>query len=225
MSELFPTTHGTWLMEKIEHAPDEARAHVLARYFDPLCAYARASSLRALGEPAEVVNEFLSARFADTEYLARWSQSGLPLRRWLANGLLTHARNRALAEARRSRHGGTVAPDEIERMTSAHATDALLALERAWAVRTVTEAHERVHSELVTEGRAAWWELFRLHGVQGMSYEQACPIAGIAPSNATNVHRAVVTRLREALRAILEREGIRPDEIDRELALMQDLLQ
>ena len=225
MSELFPTTHSTWLMDRIACAPDDARSHVLACYFEPLCAYARASSLRALGEPAELVNDFLTARLDDGDYLARWSASGIPLRRWLANGLLTHARNRALAEARRARHGGSVDPAELARMTSAHATDALLALERAWAVRTVSEAHERVHTELVAEGRASWWELFRLHGVQGMSYEHACPIAGVAPSNATNVHRSVVTRLRDALRAILEREGIRPDEIDRELALMQDLLQ
>jgi DNA-directed RNA polymerase specialized sigma24 family protein len=225
MSELFPTTQSTWLFDRVARAPDEARAHVLACYFEPLCAYARASSLRALGEPAEIVNDFLTARLADGDYLARWSVSGIPLRRWLANGLLTHARNRVLAEARRARHGGSVDPAELERMTSTHATDALLALERAWAVRTVTEAHERVHSELIAEGRTSWWELFRLHGVQGMSYEQACPIAGVAPSNATNVHRTVVMRLRDALRAILEREGIRPDEIDRELALMQDLLQ
>ena len=225
MSDLFPTTHSTWLADRISHAPDEARAHIMSRYFDPLCAYARASSRRVLGEPADLVNGFLAARLADATYLARWAQSDIPLRRWLANGLLTHARNEALAQARRGRFGGSVDPAELERMTAAHSTDALLALERAWAVRTVTEAHERVHTELVAEGRAAWWELFRLHAVQGMSYQQACPIAGIATSNATNVHRAVVTRLRDALRAILEREGIRPDEIDHELALMQDLLQ
>jgi hypothetical protein len=224
MPDLFPTTHGTWLAERIEHAPSEARAHVMSRYFEPLCAYVRASSLRALGEPADLVNAFLAARLDDSAYLARWSQSAMPLRRWLANGLLTHARNDALARARRSRHGGSVPPAELERMTDAHETDALFALERAWAVRTVTEAHEQVHTELVSEGRADWWELFRLHGIQGMAYEQACAITGIARTNATNVHRAVVVRLRDALRRILEREGIRPDEIDRELALMQELL-
>ena len=225
MSDLFPTTSTTWLADRLTHAPDEARAHVMSRYFEPLCAYVRASSLRALGEPADLVNAFLAARLADPAYLTRWSNSGMPLRRWLANGLLTHARNDALARARRSRAGGSAPPAELERMTDAHDTGALLALERAWAVRTVTEAHERVHSELVAEGRADWWELFRLHGIQGMAYEQACAITGIARSNATNVHRAVVVRLRDALRAILEREGIRPDEIDRELAIMQDLLQ
>jgi DNA-directed RNA polymerase specialized sigma24 family protein len=225
MSELFPTTHSTWLVDRIVSAPEDARAHLMMRYFGPLCAYVRASSLRALGEPAELVNAFLAARLADHEYLVRWSQSDLPLRRWLVNGLLTHARNEALARSRRARFGGTIAPATFEQIPDAQDADALLALERAWAVRTVTEAHERVHTELVSEGRAAWWELFRLHGVQGMAYEQACAITGIARSNATNVHRAVALRLREALRTILERDGIRPDEIDRELALMQDLLQ
>ena len=224
MSDLFPTTHTTWIMERVEAAPDEVRTHVMARYFEPLCAYTRASSLRSLGEPAELVNDFLASRLTDPMYLQRWSGSGMALRRWLANGLLTHARNRAIAAARRNRFGSTIDPAELERMTSSHETDALLALERAWAVRTVTEAHERIHAELIAEGRGAWWELFRLHSMQGMSYAEACRITGIAPSNATNVHRSVALRLRDALRAILEREGIRPEEIARELALMQDML-
>ncbi|MDI9404888.1 MAG: hypothetical protein QM516_13545 [Limnohabitans sp.] len=224
MTDVFPTTHATWLIDRAELAPDDARLHVMQRYFEPLCAYARASTLRYLGEPTELVNDFLAARLSDPLYLRRWAESGMALRRWLANGLLTHARNRALAEARRNRTGTTVDPAELERMTASHSTDALLALERVWAVRTVTEAHERVHSELVAEGRGAWWELFRLHGMQGMSYAEACRITGVAPSNATNVYRSVALRLRDALRTILEREGIRPEEIAHELALMQDML-
>lgn len=225
MSSLFPTTRATWLMHTIEIDPASAQAHVMERYFEPLCAYARASSLRALGEPAEIVSDFLAARATDATYLARWSQSGMPLRRWLANGLLTHARNRAVAEARRTRLGAGVEPAELERLAATHDTDALLALERAWAVRTMAEAYERVRTELHAEGRAAWWELFRLHSVQGLPYAQACPATGIAPSNAANVQRSVVMRLRGALRAALERDGIRPDEIERELALMQDMLE
>jgi hypothetical protein len=38
------------------------------------------------------------------------------------------------------------------------------------------------------------------------------------------LNRVVATRLREVLRSLLERDGVPPDEIDRELALMQDLL-
>ena len=71
MPDLFPTTHSTWLVDRLSHAPDEARAHVMASYFEPLCAYARASSLRALGEPAELVNSFLAARLDDHAYLVR----------------------------------------------------------------------------------------------------------------------------------------------------------
>lgn len=225
MSSLFPTTHATWLLQTITVDPASAHEHVMERYFEPLCAYARASSLRALGEPAELVSDFLASRTTDSAYLARWAQSGMPLRRWLANGLFTHARNRAVAEARRTRLGAGVDPGELERLASTHDTDALLALERAWAVRTMAEAYERVRTELHAEGRAAWWELFRLHSVQGLPYAQACPAAGIAPSNAANVQRSVVARLRGALRAALERDGIRPDEIERELALMQDMLE
>jgi len=76
MPDVFPTTHPTWLADRLTHAPDEARAHVMSRYFEPLCAYVRASSLRALGEPADLVNAFLAARLDDPAYLTRWSNSG-----------------------------------------------------------------------------------------------------------------------------------------------------
>ena len=227
---MFPTTQSTWLVDRIVRAPDEARAHVMARYFDPLCAYVRASpNLRALGEPAEIVNAFLAARVADPAYLARWSVSGLPLRRWLANGLLLHARNTALAGRRRAARVEAVDFEELDRTarlrSADHETDALLALERRWAVRTVTEAHERIRAELESEGRSAWWELFRLHTIQGRPYAEACGATGIGLTTASSVHRQVVDRLRAALIAILERDGLRADDMDAELALLQDLLE
>ncbi len=225
MPDLFPTTHATWLDDAIRTAPADARAHVMQRYFDPLCAYARASSLRLLGEPAELVNDFLATRLASDAYLAKWPASGLPLRRWLANGLFIHARNRALQAKRRAAIAALADPADLDEMRAAdHETDALLALERSWAIRTVTEAHEQVRTELEAEGRSAWWELFRLHTVQGMPYAQAAPAVGVPRTSASSVHRQVVDRLRDALRANLERDGIAPDDIDRELALMQDAL-
>ena len=225
---MFPTTHSTWLVTRIEDDFPVARAHILERYFEPLCAYARASAnLLALGEPPELVNAFFAARLADNAYLARWTSSSVPLRRWLANGLVMHARNTLLAARRRAEHGGAVDPRELDEshvQRVDHETDALLALERAWAVRTVTEAHERVRTELQAEGRGAWWELFRLHTLHGMGYAQAAPMGGVASTSASSVHRQVVDRLRATLVSILERDGIRPDEIDGELAFMQDLL-
>jgi DNA-directed RNA polymerase specialized sigma24 family protein len=230
MPDLFPTTHSTWLADRIAHAPDEARAHVMSRYFDPLCAYVRASaSLRVLGEPSDLVNAFLAARISDATYLARWSASGLPLRRWLANGLLLHARNAVLASRRRAARQEPTDVGELDRTAhlraADHETDALLALERRWAVRTVTETHEQIRAELHSEGRDAWWELFRLHTVQGKAYAEACAITGVPLGSASSIHRQVVDRLRGALVAILERDGIRREDIDAELASMQDLLE
>ena len=230
MSDVFPTTHATWLADRIEHAPDEARAHIMSRYFEPLCAYVRASAnLRALGEPAELVNAFLAARVAEPSYLARWSASGMPLRRWIANGLLLHARNTALQSRRRATRHDAIDFDELDRTArlraADHETDALLALERRWAVRTVTEAHEQIRAELDSEGRAAWWELFRLHTIHGKPYADACSATGVPLTSASSIHRQVVDRLRAALLAILERDGIRGDDIEHELALLQDLLE
>jgi DNA-directed RNA polymerase specialized sigma24 family protein len=223
----FPTTSATWLTQQLERDPPAARAHIMQRYFEPLCAYARASVLRALGEPAELVNAFFSARLSDDAYLARWAESGLPLRRWLANGLVIHARNEALARRRREERASSADPESLERRIAqvpSSETDALLALERSWAVRCVTEAHERVRVSLQAEGRAAWWELFRLHTVQGMPYAQASSVVGVSLANASSVHRQVVARLHDALHEILARDGVAPEDLDRELAAMQDLL-
>ena len=230
MADAFPTTQSIWLRHRIDDDAVAARAHVMTRYFEPLCAYARASAnLRALGEPAELVNAFFAARLADSSYLLRWTSSDLALRHWLANGLLIHSRNCALAARRRGTRQETVSIDELDRTSrlrpSDHETDALLALERRWAVRTVTEAHEQIRAELESDGHASWWELFRLHTIQGKTYAEACAITGVPLTSASGTHRQVVDRLRAALVAKLEREGIRPSDIDGELSLLQDLLE
>jgi hypothetical protein len=222
MPDIFPTTTTTWLVDRIAESPDEARAHVMSRYVDPLTAYVRASSLRALGEPAELVHDFLAARLSDPSYLARWAASGLPLRRWLANGLITHTRNRAQTDVRRrSQHeplDPTSLPDHAE-------TSAVLALERAWAMRLMLEAHDRVRAEFDADGKSAWWELFRMHSVQGLGYAKAAAATGVPLASASHVNRVVATRMRDVLRSFLERDGVPPDDIDRELAAMQDLLE
>lgn len=222
MPDIFPSTHATWLVQRVHRAPDEARAHIMSRYHEPLCAYVRASSLRTLGEPAELVNDFLASRVGDAAYLARWSTSGMPLRRWLVNGLITHARNRAQTEARRRSARVEVDPAVVAESPE---SSALLALERAWAMRVMIEAHDRVRSEFDADGKSAWWELFRLHSVQGLGYAQAAAATGVPPGSASHINRVVAMRLRDVLRALLERDGVPPDEIDRELALMQDLLE
>ncbi|MFM7052311.1 MAG: hypothetical protein ACKOYN_09290 [Planctomycetota bacterium] len=225
----FPTTHATWLSERIGVANDQVARHVMERYFEPLRAYVRGSSLRSFGDSADLVNDFFAARLGDAGYLARWQDSGLPLRRWLLNGLLLHVRNRAVAEARRRARGDAGVggdahgPERVPAMGAEPA--ALQTLERAWAIGLVTEAHDRVRAGLLAEGREPWWECFRLHVLHGLPYADACPMAGVAASNGANVVRAVTRRLATMLAELLDRDGVPEAEIDAELELIQRLVQ
>ena len=92
-------------------------------------------------------------------------------------------------------------------------------------IRAATYENPHGTLQFDADGKSAWWELFRLHSVQGLAYADACKVTGITLANASHVNRVVATRLRDALRTLLERDGIRPDEIDCELGLMQDLLE
>ena len=222
----FPTTHQTWLSERVGVANDEVARHVMQRYFEPLRAYVKGSSLRNFGDSADLVNDFFAARLGDATYLERWIDSGLPLRRWLVNGLLLHVRNRGIAEARRRARGDAgVGGTEPAAAVSSAEPGALEALERAWAIGLVTEAHDRVRAGLVAENRESWWECFRLHVLHGLPYADACPMAGVSTANGANIVRAVTKRLAAMLSELLARDGVEESRIDDELALIQRLLE
>lgn len=225
----FPTTHATWLSERIGVANDEVARHVMERSFAPLCAYVKGSSLRNFGDPADLVNDFFAARFGDGTYFERWLGSGLPLRRWLLNGLLLHVRNRAIAEGRRrargdagvgGERGGPIGRD----LPAAPEPDALESLERAWAVGLVTEAHDRVRAGLAAERRETWWECFRLHVLHGLPYADACPMSGVSLANGANVVRAVSRRLAAMLTELLLREGVAEVDLETELEAIERLV-
>ena len=70
-ADRFPSTHATWIAERVtlsadaeanpalaRVARDELNAHVMRRYFEPLRAYAQGSGWRGLGESADLVNGF-----------------------------------------------------------------------------------------------------------------------------------------------------------------------
>jgi hypothetical protein len=90
----FPSTEWTWLATRAMEAPNDAsiaaelRARVMGRYAEPLRIYAKGSSLGWLDDAEALVNGFFASRLARDGYLIKWFESAMPLRRFLANGML-----------------------------------------------------------------------------------------------------------------------------------------
>ncbi len=252
-SEFFPSTHGTWLRTQLatlgigptptaiamrttddvaeaSRAAKPIRDHVIERYREPLVRYARAVGLVQRNEPQadseDLVHDFLATRMRDATYMARWSHSGISLRKWLANGLILHARSTAALRARR----GELLEDHA-RDVRAHAESndsarqrAMCTFEAAWARQIVDRAQSRVRDDLAASDHASWWTLFDLRVLQQMPYAKACPIAGVEPKDAANVTRAVTKRLRAALISELADEGIARSHAEAELGVIAALL-
>lgn len=224
MPELFPTTPRTWITERLalgEMGMGEVQRQVMALYYHPLCGYAHASSLRELGDANEIVSGFLSSRLARPDYLKAWRDSGgMPLRRWLMNGL--HLYGHELRRAQRN---------HAARETALSAADAeadragIAAMDRAWAVSVVREACAEVEQELRAAGTEGDWYLFRRHFVDGRAYRDLFAETGVEPARAAVRSHAILVKLRARIRTLLARDGTPPDEVDGEIARLQRLIE
>lgn len=215
----FPTTQQTWLGETLRvarsdgpdarDARDRVNAHVMQRYFEPLCAYVRSSRFARLDEPADLVNAFFASRLARADYLEKWLASELPLRRWLANGLLLSLRERVRSDQRRiAREADAALPAD-----AAHEVDAVAALERAWAEGLVQAAVLAVSKALDSEGRAPAWQVFERRAIGGVTIEA---LEGESGRSASEIHamlKLVSRRLRQEIETQLRREGIPEGEL------------
>jgi hypothetical protein len=132
----FPSTEWTWLATRVMDAPRdggvaaELRARVMERYAEPLRIYAKGSSLGWLDEAEALVNGFFASRLARGEYLVKWFESAMPLRRFLANGMLLYLREERRGRMRRERRDGA----SLDAM-HADGADALAATDDARAFR------------------------------------------------------------------------------------------
>jgi hypothetical protein len=243
----FPSTHGTWILSQLDvlraggdaagAALAELNGHVMRRYAGPLAEYVRASSLRGSEEPDELVNSFFASRLSREGYLSQWHASGLPLRRWLANGMLLHARERArtrrmsAGDAQRAASAADV--ESLER----HEPGAYERFEREWARHVLSEAAARAEQGLVAEGRADAWHAFKRHVIDGVPYDaiargvgegradgsQAAATGRTPAEAARTLARLGHARFERALREILVDEGVAPSEIDVEMAWLYEV--
>ena len=234
----FPSTQRTFITEAIGRGDLlDARNHVMSRAYAPLCAYARASSLRSIASAEDLVGGFFASRFARDEYLVRWLREHPPgpLRRWLVNGLLFYARER-VADERRARRATELAEPPISIESAPWR-----ALERAWRDGVLQAACDRVSELYTREGRTDAWRLFMRHVIDGVAYPSRKPTDGPAntprpprppvrigrPSatssrnnptaSAPMITRTALRRLRAEIDAILAEEFADPVERAREL--------
>lgn len=210
----FPSTQRTFITEAIGRGDLlDARNHVMSRAYAPLCAYARASSLRSIASAEDLVGGFFASRFARDEYLVRWLREHppVPLRRWLVNGLLFYARER-VADERRARRATELAepPANIEPAP-------WRALERAWRDGVLQAACDRVSELYAREGRSDAWRLVLRHILDGAAYPALESELAIPASSAPMITRTALRRLRAEIDAILAEELADPTERAREL--------
>lgn len=220
----FPTTHQTWLLDRLAegHGGSSAlREHIMTRYREPLLAYARGSSLRTVAEPDELVHGFFVAFFERPDGMRRWAESGTRLRRWMMNGLVLHARG-IRRDAGRNRETAGIDAAATAASTQPSAEEAF---EVAWARSLLSDAATAVQAELVSEGRSAAWDLFARHIIDGRPYAECCPPLGYTVEDGRTVTRMVSIRIRRTLRELLLQEGTPEAEIGRELEALEALLE
>ena len=221
----FPTTRATWIEEQIRSGDGgiaRANEHLMTRYAAPLRAYVLGSSLRAIDDADALVNGFFATRLARREYLENWRASGLPLRRWLVNGLLLHGRERMRERKKASGACGDCACGspcaEIGLEPSAFEQ-----FERSWSRALLGDACALAEQELVREGDADAWEVFRRHFLDGIEYADIGLQLRITAAEARTRARRASYRFERALRKLLADEGVAESELDDEIAWLMEV--
>jgi len=230
----FPSTEWTWLATRVTEAPRDAaiaaelRARVMERYAEPLRIYARGSSLGWLDEAEALVNGFFASRLARDEYLVKWFESAMPLRRFLANGMLLYLREERRRRMRRERRDGAsldaMHADGADALAATDDARAFRELERSWARSVLGEACDRARVELEAAGKAHAWRVFERHFVDGLLYEDAARELGLREESARPAARLAQAKVRDWMRWLLAIEGVRPDEMEEALADVQRLV-
>lgn len=227
----FPSTQGTWIDAAIaDERAGELRDHFLTHYREPLLILLRVHAPGLARDAEEIVHSFLFRAFGRTpgaaaEYAARARASGMRMRRYIANGLLFHARGVVRDRARAGNRAEAPPEELLDRTPLAPAADE--AFERAWAQSIVRDACIRVEAALQasTRGRSnIAWELFRRHALDGRRYAELVGEFGLEEQQMADLVRGVVRRLRAEIEQTLALEGVPAPEIASELSALLDRL-
>ena len=221
MSDLFPSTAQAWIESQLERGPEgraEVNLHIMEVYSDPLRIYYLGGWRGSHGDGEDVVSGFFADRLAREEFLVRWIESGVRLRIWLCKALSYY-----LKEQVRDGHRAAKVlplPDGFEPTDTEEPPEA--ALERAFARSIVQRALIETERECRGNGHDRHWAIFCEHFIAGKTYrqvesERGMKQDGITAAQAAVLVRVVVRSFRKSLRLQLIRDGVKPENIDREI--------
>lgn len=212
--DVFPATRRTWLIERLGTGGmglSEANRHVMAVYLQPLRVYFMGSSFSWLGEPDELVQSFLADRLERDGYLARWLQSGRPLRYWLIVGF----KHFLLEESRRRKRSKSAPLPADAPGTNACDPERAFTFECGRSI--VAQALAAAESECRDSDLGDHWRIFLRHHLDGHDYSTISVEMGVEPQRAAVMARTAANRFRSSLRAILAWPGATREEIDDEI--------
>lgn len=211
-TDLFEPTPRTQVIDMLEgRRPEEVHAFLMERYYEPLAIYIAAVDRGRLGESRELIGGFFADRLSRPDWMVKWRESGLRLRRWLVNGLHFYCRE----EARRQRRNFAAILDE-----HALPTRVERAFDTAYARVTVQHALELAAAACEREGLGRHWQCFYDHRVREQSLRLIAEAQDRTLGQVTNMVRTATHRFRTALAELLLQDGASSDELDREIAAL-----
>jgi len=219
--DVFPSTYQSWITRKLAEGPAarlELSRHIMDVYARALEIYFCGCADRWLGEPQEVVAGFFADRLAREDFLSDWQQSGLRLRRWLMNAFSFY-----LAELRRTKRRdaqvSAIPTDRPAATRSPHDE-----VDRAFVEVVIHEALRIAQCQCADQGLEQHWGVFFRHYYEGQPYDSVGLEFGVAPSRAAVMSRTAARRFRQALRDLLGRDGVPPEQIDEEIRSLLEVV-
>ncbi len=204
-----PTPRSEMLAMLNGDRPEELGRFLMETYARPLSLYLSATSYRQLGDCDDLVAGFFASRLSRREWIERWAESGMRLRRWLVNGMLLFMKEelRRRGRERVAEAGDEPASSSMERL-----------FDRAYAREVVRLACEQAAAACEAEGLSLHWSLFLRHHVEGRSYAALAADEGTSEGRVTGLVRTAAGRFRAAVARLLVRDGASREELDLEIS-------
>lgn len=222
--QYFPETQIGWIEQRLGEGrtgQSQVNEHIMQVYYRPLqYYYLGLKGLRNLGEPDDIVNGFFADRLSRNDFMPKWRESGLKLRRWLMNGLHFYLKERIRAQSRDRNASGQVEELQVAVEPANPEGD----FEREFANALVAEALKRVQDVCTKKGLDDHWDIFVRHHYHGESYKDFAHEYRVEPVRASVMARTVRDRFRATIRELLIDDGVKPNDIENEIRSLMEAM-